>query len=81
MLMAVPVPGGAELMSTAEPGTTWHVEQLPIHRQVDALTLLPDSVNGRANIDVIYRQGNHLFSTWRWANGPWRGPSSVRWGK
>jgi hypothetical protein len=81
ILMAVPVPGGAELLSTAEPSTTWHVEQLPIHQEVDALTLLPDNVNGRANIDVIYRQGNHLFSTWRWDNGPWRGPSSVSWGK
>ena len=81
MLMTVPVPGGAELLSTTQPSSTWHVEHLPIRQEVDALTLLSGSVNGRANIDVIYRQGNHLFSIWRWDNGPWHSPSSVRWGK
>lgn len=81
MLMAVPVPGGAELLSATEPGSSWGVERLPIHHEVDALTLLPDSVNGRANIDVTYREGRHLFSIWRWDDSAWHGPSPVRWGK
>jgi hypothetical protein len=79
MLMAVPVPGGAALLSTVEPGGSWDVEQLPIHSEVDAVPLLAGSVNGRANIDVTYREGNHLLDIWRWDNGPWYGPALVQW--
>lgn len=79
MLLAVPVPGGAVLPSAAESDPSWHVEQLPLHHEVDALTLLPGSVNGRDNIDITYREGNHLLYIWRWVNGLWYSPFPVQW--
>lgn len=79
MLMAVPVPGGAALLRTVELGGSWDVEQLPIHSEVDAVTLLPGSVNGRGNMDITYREGNRLLNIWRWDNGPWYGPTFVQW--
>jgi hypothetical protein len=77
--MAVPVPGGAALLSAEQPASTWEVEQLPVHHTVDAITLLPGSVSDRANIDVTYREGNRLLYLWRWDGGPWHGPSLVQW--
>ena len=81
MLMAVPVPGGAALLATTKLGGSWDFEKLPIRSEVDALTVLTGSVNGRANIDVTYRDGNRLLQIWRWTNGPWSGPTQVQWGR
>jgi hypothetical protein len=80
LLLSVPVPGGAALLSTEQPDGPWQVEQLPVHHTVDAITLLPGSVNGRANIDVTFREGNRLLYLWRWDDGSWHGPSPVQWG-
>jgi hypothetical protein len=80
LLLAMPIPDGAILLSSTAGSSTWRPERLPINRPVDALTLLAGDVDDRANLDVTYRQGNHLFYIWRWDNGPWHPPSLVEWG-
>ena len=80
MILAVPIRGGALLLTTAQLGSSWNEEQLPIHHDVDAVTVLPGSVNGRANLDLTYREGSHLLFIWRWNGGPWHAPSLVQAG-
>ena len=80
LLLAVPVPDGAILLSSTAGSSIWKPERLPINRPVAALTLLAGNVDGRPNLDVSYRQGNHLLHIWRWDNGPWDPPSPVEWG-
>jgi len=79
LLLAVPVHGGAVLLSSTEGSVVWNVQRLPINHDVDALTLLTGRVSGRANIDIAYREGNQLLDTWQWDGGPWHAPVPVEW--
>jgi len=80
LLIAVPVPDGAVLLSNNSEDEIWNIERLPINHDVNALTLLNGNVDGRSNLDITYRQGDRLLYIWRWDNGLWHEPARVEWG-
>lgn len=81
MELAVPIHNGVELL-TLEAGTRdrWTIARLPVRGQVNSVSVLSGEAGSRSNIDVVYRAGPFLFSTWKWANGRWSSPAIVRWG-
>ena len=81
MELAVPVHNGVELL-TLQAGTRdrWKVARLPVRGQVSSVSVLSGEAGSRRNIDVAYRIGPFLFSTWRWASGQWSRPAIIRWG-
>lgn len=78
--LAIPVRDGLVLLTAATATNQWTAERLPVHQQVDSVTLLGGEVDGRPNTDIIYRSGSHLFNIWKWDNGTWHQPTLARWG-
>ena len=79
--LAVPVDGGLELLTPLS-GTDgrWRIDRIPVPGGVDSVSVLGGSVGNRTNIDVVYRSGSYLFSTWKWDGGKWSTPMIVTWG-
>jgi hypothetical protein len=79
--LAVPVPGGLTLLTTAgNAASPWSIQQLPVRQRVNSVSILAGKVSGRPDTDVVYRSGSDLFSTWKWDGRSWHQPAIVLWG-
>jgi hypothetical protein len=76
--LAVPTRRGLALLSARHVVSgSWSVEFAPLRHKPASVALLEGYVDGRPNIEVVYRQSSALYSLWQPEGQPWRGPTLI----